>query len=262
MCINLMAQIWGIEKGLTSTEKFVLLKLADSAPKGSTECFPSIKTIATQCSMSVSTVKRAVASLVGKKIVQCTQRHRDNGSCSSNFYVLNIGSKQDSTQVQNEPEPQAKMNPSPAQNEPGPPMQDEPSPLPKLNPHINHNFNRNNERESEREKNTHTQNKKSPFEFQFTKTQLEIAQRKKIDIDFEFRKFKDYWTAAELPKKFFGSRRFSAWLSNAKPEKPSGGNYHARRESPQEQFNSAIERLKDPEYAQQIREQIRQEYRR
>ena len=109
---------------------------------------------------------------------------------------------------------------------------------------------------------THTQPVKSPFEFQYTKTQIEIAQRKKIDIDFEFRKFKDYWTAAELPKKFFGSRRFSTWLSNARPEQLNGGNHHARRETPQQQHNSTIERLKDPEYAREVLERVKVRFRR
>ncbi|MFI3327322.1 MAG: helix-turn-helix domain-containing protein [Clostridia bacterium] len=52
------------------------------------ECWPAIKTIARDTSMSVSTVKRAIADLVGCGLITKEKRYRDNGSLTSNNYFL------------------------------------------------------------------------------------------------------------------------------------------------------------------------------
>ena len=55
-----------------------------SASKG--ECWPGIKTIAVDLSMSKSTVKRALADLEQHGYIEKEPRHRDNGSLTSNLY--------------------------------------------------------------------------------------------------------------------------------------------------------------------------------
>lgn len=57
-----------------------------SASKG--ECWPGIKTIAADLSMSKSTVKRAIADLELHGYLEKEARHRDNGSFTSNLYRM------------------------------------------------------------------------------------------------------------------------------------------------------------------------------
>lgn len=57
-----------------------------SASKG--ECWPGIKTIAANLSMSKSTVKRAIADLEKHGYIEKEYRHRDNGSFTSNLYRM------------------------------------------------------------------------------------------------------------------------------------------------------------------------------
>lgn len=55
-----------------------------SASKG--ECWPGIKTIAADLSLSKSTVKRAIADLEAHGYIEREHRYRDNGSFTSNLY--------------------------------------------------------------------------------------------------------------------------------------------------------------------------------
>jgi len=57
-----------------------------SASKG--ECWPGIKTIATDLSLSKSTVKRAIADLERHGYIEKQYRYRDNGSFTSNLYRI------------------------------------------------------------------------------------------------------------------------------------------------------------------------------
>ena len=52
------------------------------------ECWPAIKTIARDTSMSVSTVKRALADLIRCGLLCKEYRYRENGSKSSNRYYV------------------------------------------------------------------------------------------------------------------------------------------------------------------------------
>jgi predicted transcriptional regulator len=52
------------------------------------ECWPAIKTIAKDTSMSVSTVKRAIADLIQGSLLCKEYRYRENGGNSSNRYFL------------------------------------------------------------------------------------------------------------------------------------------------------------------------------
>ncbi len=67
--------------------KCVYMYLCDRANHQGT-CFPGIKTIARDTSLSVSTVKRAVADLVRHGLVGKKARFRENGGRSSNLYSL------------------------------------------------------------------------------------------------------------------------------------------------------------------------------
>ena len=67
--------------------KAVYIYLKDHANREGT-CWPGIKTIATGVSLSRSTVKRALEDLVRAGLVEKAPRWRENGSLSSNLYLI------------------------------------------------------------------------------------------------------------------------------------------------------------------------------
>ena len=52
------------------------------------ECWPAVKTIANDTSLSVSTVKRAIADLISYRFITKESRYRENGSHTSNRYFI------------------------------------------------------------------------------------------------------------------------------------------------------------------------------
>lgn len=72
---------------LPSRAKTVYMYLKDRS-NADGECWPAIKTIARDTSMSVSTVKRAVADLVQVGLLCKEKRFRENGGNSSNKFTL------------------------------------------------------------------------------------------------------------------------------------------------------------------------------
>ena len=52
-------------------------------------CFPALKTIASGCSLSLSTVKRAIRELLSHNLVSKNERYRADGGQTSNLYTLN-----------------------------------------------------------------------------------------------------------------------------------------------------------------------------
>jgi len=73
---------------LPARAKIVYMYLKDRCNENG-ECWPAIKTIAKDTSMSVSTVKRAMVDLIGCGLLTKEFRYRENGSNSSNrYYVL------------------------------------------------------------------------------------------------------------------------------------------------------------------------------
>ena len=72
---------------IPSRAKAVYMYLKDRS-NAEGECWPAIKTIARDTSMSVSTVKRALADLIRCGLLSKEYRHRENGSKSSNRYYV------------------------------------------------------------------------------------------------------------------------------------------------------------------------------
>ena len=52
------------------------------------ECWPGINTIAADLGLSRSTVKRAIRDLTQRGLLKKEQRYRENGSNSSNLYMV------------------------------------------------------------------------------------------------------------------------------------------------------------------------------
>ena len=72
---------------LPSRAKVVYMYLKDRSNTDG-ECWPAVKTIAKDTSISVSTVKRAIADLIRYGLLTKEFRYRENGSNSSNRYFL------------------------------------------------------------------------------------------------------------------------------------------------------------------------------
>ena len=72
---------------LPSRAKAVYMYLRDRANKNG-KCWPGIKTIARDLSLSVSTVKRALDDLYRAGLVSKENRWRENGGLTSNLYSL------------------------------------------------------------------------------------------------------------------------------------------------------------------------------
>ena len=67
----------------------VYMYLRDRAGCGS--CCPCVKTIARDLHLSPRTVQRALNDLERAEYVQRQHRQRENGSCTSNLYIINEG---------------------------------------------------------------------------------------------------------------------------------------------------------------------------
>lgn len=72
---------------LSHREKTVYIYLRDRAD-ASGVCWPGIKTIAGELGLSPRTVQRALADLEHRQLIEKRQRHRANGSLTSNLYRL------------------------------------------------------------------------------------------------------------------------------------------------------------------------------
>lgn len=75
------------EQDLPPRAKTVYMYLKDRS-NADGECWPAVKTIAKNTSLSVSTVKRAIADLISCGSLTKASRYRENGSHSSNRYFI------------------------------------------------------------------------------------------------------------------------------------------------------------------------------
>lgn len=75
------------DQELSHRAKIVYIYLKDHANQEGT-CWPGINTIAAGVSLSRSTVKRALDDLVRAGLVEKAKRWRENGSLSSNLYLV------------------------------------------------------------------------------------------------------------------------------------------------------------------------------
>ena len=81
---------WAWYQNLKPVPKLVLMALADAADDQGI-CWPSVATVATKVGVSTRTVRRVMQGLVRCQLLTAEQRHRSDGSCSSNRYRLLMG---------------------------------------------------------------------------------------------------------------------------------------------------------------------------
>lgn len=75
------------QEEIPSRAKTVYMYLKDRS-NAQGECWPAIKTIARDTSMSVSTVKRAIDDLLKNGLLRKERRFRESGGNSSNRYFI------------------------------------------------------------------------------------------------------------------------------------------------------------------------------
>jgi hypothetical protein len=82
---------WVWKQPLKNLDKFVLLNLADRADDD-LRCWPSMKTIANDCGMSVRSVANSIVKLEESKLIFVERRVTPHGK-SSNVYTINMTTK-------------------------------------------------------------------------------------------------------------------------------------------------------------------------
>ena len=75
------------EQDLSAKAKVIFQYLAFRSNKEN-RCFPALKTIARECSISVSSVQRGLRELLDAGFIRKKHNYRENGSQTSNIYEL------------------------------------------------------------------------------------------------------------------------------------------------------------------------------
>lgn len=81
---------WAFSTPLKTTQKFVLVALADYADEKNS-CHPSHKSTAGRVGASVATVRRAIEALEDSGYLKVQRRATKDGRQTSNRYILNVG---------------------------------------------------------------------------------------------------------------------------------------------------------------------------
>lgn len=79
MSVRVMAEVW--RTNLATTEKMILLVIADHASDDGTEAWPSQATIATKASVSIRTVQRCVNALVSAGYLRMEKHAGGSANC-------------------------------------------------------------------------------------------------------------------------------------------------------------------------------------
>jgi len=87
--VSIAAKNWALDQDLRPVPKFVLVVWADAANNQGI-CWPRVSTIAGRVGVSARTVQRAIQLLIVRELITAEQRHRSDGSCSSNLYRLQM----------------------------------------------------------------------------------------------------------------------------------------------------------------------------
>ena len=83
------------QKGLKPATKIVLYWIADHHNGETGECFPSLARLHKCCEMSVRSIQDQIAVLCEAGLITMVQRKRDNGSQTSNAFILGFSGVQD-----------------------------------------------------------------------------------------------------------------------------------------------------------------------
>ena len=105
--------------GLTPAAKIVLYWLADHHNGETGDCFPSHKRLAELSEMTDRSVRNHLGDLADRGLIQIIQRNRDNGSQTSNGYLLMLNDTHgDTGPRKNIPTPKENISTHPQKNIP------------------------------------------------------------------------------------------------------------------------------------------------
>ncbi|PXX15871.1 ArsR family transcriptional regulator [Paraburkholderia tropica] len=89
--MSFQAMTWAVEQDLPALQKLVLLMLANRTNPDTGRCDPSHDKLSADCGMSKDSVKRAIAELADKGLLDI-RRQAQNGVNLPNQYTLRVGS--------------------------------------------------------------------------------------------------------------------------------------------------------------------------
>lgn len=88
--MSFQAMTWAVGQKLPSSQKIVLLMLANHTNGHTGQCTPRIKLLAEECGMSENSVKNQIKALAQIGLIEIKTRHAD-GQQLANAYRLNLG---------------------------------------------------------------------------------------------------------------------------------------------------------------------------
>lgn len=86
------ASAWAMKQKLPCVSKMLLIALSDHHNKITGQCNPSIKLLAEEAGLAISTANKHMAILAKAKLITIVQGDRPDGSRSSSRYTLHVGS--------------------------------------------------------------------------------------------------------------------------------------------------------------------------
>ncbi len=89
MSIKIMSMLWDTRGHFTSTEKSILLKIADSAAEDGTNAYPGAGKIAACCELGRRTVFENLENIYKKKVLKKRNRIKA-GRMTSNMYSFDL----------------------------------------------------------------------------------------------------------------------------------------------------------------------------
>lgn len=87
--MSVEAMTWALKQNTgKSSAKLVLLMLAKHTNEQTGRCIPSIKTLADDCELDESTVKRCIAYLEEKRLLRTEKRYAEGCQLTNQYWLL------------------------------------------------------------------------------------------------------------------------------------------------------------------------------
>ena len=97
--MSIDASRWAWTQQINPSQKIVLLSLADRADEDG-YCYPSIKRLELDCSMTRRTIQRNLAELEALNLIERKSRFTGNGQTSNDFFLIGIVDRHGETKPQ------------------------------------------------------------------------------------------------------------------------------------------------------------------
>jgi hypothetical protein len=79
---------WAVKQELPAMQKIVLLMMANRSSPETGACFPSVKTLAKECGMSIRAATNQITLLKAAGLIEVENQFRKDGGQTSNSYIL------------------------------------------------------------------------------------------------------------------------------------------------------------------------------